>query len=66
MKPTELTVEDWEECSKVELDEMEALELWAEEEERECARERLEVHSSGHPAQEPEFDPPEEEENFPD
>jgi hypothetical protein len=66
MPPTEIPVEDWEECSKLELDEMEAQELFAEEEEREYARERLELQSSGLPARESEFNDSEEEEYLPD
>jgi hypothetical protein len=69
MTPTEPTEEDLEELSWLfELDEIysqqEEMERWAEQEEAERERER--PHSYGHPAQEPEFDRSEEEENFPD
>jgi hypothetical protein len=71
MKPYEPTLEDLEEYSKsLELDEMyereQALELLREQEEAEFRRRECPHEGMGHPAQEPEFDGPEEDENLPD
>jgi hypothetical protein len=72
MKPTELTVEDWEEyLMLLELDEIdareEAMRLCAEQEEAEFrSREGRPHECMGLPAQEPEFDGSEEDDNLPD
>jgi len=71
MQPTEPTVEDLEELSRLfELDEMyareEALRLWAEQEEAEF-RWREDPHEAmGLSAQDPEFDGSEEDDSLPD
>jgi tRNA(Ile)-lysidine synthase TilS/MesJ len=71
MARIEPTLEDWEDYwNSLELDELyrreEALELLAEQEEAESARERVEMESYGLPAQESEFDRSEDDDCLPD